>query len=240
MNQAGKQFRGVQPHGDIREVFENIFMVTGTNVINNDGIRYQTSRNMIILRSSEGMLSLINTVRLNEDGLKALNKLGTVKHVIRIGAFHGYDDPFYVDTYEADYWIMPNMDNEYGIENPKILSKESMPISNCSLFEFKTTTLSEGALLLEQDNGILISCDSIQNWTEKDSFFSDECWNMFKEQGLIGAANIPDTWVGACKPRKEDFSAIQALKFSHLISAHGEPLTEIASEKVSNSIKRVF
>lgn len=232
-------YRAAQPHGSLSEVFENVFMVTGTNVTVHDGTRYQTSRNMIVLRS-EGMLTLINSVRLNDEGLKALDDLGVIQNVIRLGAFHGYDDRFYVDTYGADYWLVPNMPNEYGIEHPKILNHENMPVKNCSLYDYKTTSLSEGVLLLEQDGGILIACDSIQNWIEQDVFFSDDCWKRFVEQSLTGSANIPATWVGACKPEKSDFSALEKLSFKHLLSAHGEPLKDIAFEKISESISRVF
>ena len=60
-----------------------------------DGIELQHSRNMIIVRE-EGKLSLINSVRLTDAGLRRLEKLGQIDKVIRIGAFHGRDDAFYL------------------------------------------------------------------------------------------------------------------------------------------------
>ena len=68
-----QQFTPVWPHGEIREIFKNIFFVTGTNKIHYAGDDIQTSRNMIIIRDGT-QLTLINTVRLDDDGLQKLNE----------------------------------------------------------------------------------------------------------------------------------------------------------------------
>lgn len=81
------------PHSDIQEIFPNIFFVTGTNKTRYNGVELQHNRNMIIVRK-KNKLSLINTVRLNDNGLASLDALGKVENVIRIGAFHGRDDAF--------------------------------------------------------------------------------------------------------------------------------------------------
>lgn len=36
-----------------------------------------------------------------------LAKLGQVAHVVKLGHFHGMDDRFYVETYKAQYWVLP-------------------------------------------------------------------------------------------------------------------------------------
>ena len=66
---------------------------------------------MVIIRNGNE-LSLINTVRLNEEGLAVLDALGTVKNVIRIGAFHGRDDGFYLERYQAKLWALKGMKSE--------------------------------------------------------------------------------------------------------------------------------
>lgn len=76
------------PHGPIRAFFENLFFVVGTNKVHHAGIDLQTSRTMLVVREA-GELTLINTVRLDPAGLRSLEALGTVKHVMRLGAFHG-------------------------------------------------------------------------------------------------------------------------------------------------------
>ncbi len=239
-NFNNKLYKAEQPHGEIVKVFDNVYMVTGTNQFSLDGIDYCASRNMIIVRSSNNHLMLINTVRLNDEQLAKLKEVGEIKHIIRIGAFHGYDDKFYVEAFKADYWILPSMQNEYEIENPKHLTNDTMPLPDCTVFEYTTTKMSEGALLLNQEGGILITCDSIQNITKKDELMNDACWDMYVKEQSVGTAHITKTWIGACEPKKEDFIKLIGLPFKHLITAHGEPLKDIASKAVSNSIKAKF
>lgn len=235
------QFRDVQPHGKINEVLPNVYMVTGTNTTRHDGVDIQTSRNMVIIKENDA-LTLINTVRLNEEGLAALDKLGEVKHVARIGAFHGYDDAFYVDRYKPKFWAVKGMKHENDLLTDAVLTNDGpLPFSNCTVFNFETTEHPECMLLYKTDAGtILITCDSIQNWTKQDPYFSDETYTSFKQQGLIAEANIPDTWIGACKPKADEMAKIKTLNFQFLLSAHGTPLKEEAYEKVCSSIKLKF
>ena len=58
------------PHSEIKEIFPDIFFVTGTNITHYNYTELQHSRNMITIRDNH-KLALINTVRL-EDPL--LNK----------------------------------------------------------------------------------------------------------------------------------------------------------------------
>lgn len=54
------------------------------------------NRNMVIVKSGDE-LALINPVRLSDAALSQLDALGNVRHVLRLGDFHGLDDRFYVD-----------------------------------------------------------------------------------------------------------------------------------------------
>ena len=38
-------------HGKIKEIFSNIFMVSGTNITRHDNMELQHSRNMVIIRN---------------------------------------------------------------------------------------------------------------------------------------------------------------------------------------------
>jgi hypothetical protein len=66
---------------------------------------------MVIIRNGH-QLSLINTVRLDDAGLAVLDRLGKVTNVVRIGAFHGRDDAFYLDRYGAKLWALPGMKHQ--------------------------------------------------------------------------------------------------------------------------------
>ncbi len=63
------------------------------------------SRNMTIVQEGERLV-LVNSVRLNEEGLARLDALGKVSDVIRLAGFHGMDDPFYADRYGAKVWAV--------------------------------------------------------------------------------------------------------------------------------------
>jgi len=232
------QFTPVWPHGDIREIFPDIFFVTGTNKIHYEGADIQTSRNMVIIRHGSE-LSLINSVRLNDEGLKQLDQLGTVTHIIRIGAFHGRDDAFYKSYYpKSTLWTLPGATYENGLAPDKVLTPEGdKPFPGCSLFMFETSKFPEGILHIDRDGGILISCDSIQNITATDEFYSPETAQSFLEHGLIKSANISPIWLGATQTTISEFERLlKTMTFRHLLTAHGEPLMNTAFEQVSETV----
>src|SRR5580704_7512647 len=199
------------PHGEIDQIFENVFMVTGTNIIHHDGMRIQLSRNMVIIRQGEA-LTLINTVRLNETGLKSLEKLGHIKNIIRIGAFHGRDDAFYQHRYLAKLWAFSSMEFSHNERLDFDLKEGKLPITESELLTFKTTTLPEALIVLNIEDGILISCDSIKNWTKKNEYFDEETFELMKRSGSIGKAKIDATWIQAMNPSKDEIEKISILK----------------------------
>lgn len=228
------------PHGELREAFTDVFYVVGTNKTHHAGVDFQTSRTMVVLREGEA-LTLINTVRLDEAGLRRLEGLGRVRDVVRLGAFHGRDDPFYCDRYGAALWALPGVAHADGRATDRSLVVGGpLPVKGAELFVFASAKFPEAALLLGREGGILITCDAIQNWTHVDEFFSSSCGELFASQGLIKAANIPSTWVHACEPGGEDFDRLLEMRFRHLISGHGEPLRDEAHARVAASVAAVF
>jgi hypothetical protein len=228
------------PHGALEAAFPEVFVVVGTNKTCHAGVDFQTSRTMTVVREA-GALTLLNTVRLDDDGLRALEALGEVRHVVRLGAFHGRDDPFYCDRYGATLWALPSATHADGRATGRLLAEGGpFPLADGASFVFTSACFPEAAVLLARAGGILITCDAIQNWTHVDRFFSPECGAMFAAQGLIQPANIPSTWIAACKPGVDDFRRLLALPFRHLISAHGEPLRDEAHPRVAATVAAVF
>jgi len=212
----------------------------GTNKTHYAGVDLQHSRNMIIVRN-DNKLTLINTVRLTDKGLEALDALGKVENVVRIGAFHGRDDAFYLERYHAKLWALKNMKYE-GKETVDIelIPGGLMPFPTCSLFVFETSTHPEGILHIAQEDGILATCDSIKNWLSADQFFSIETGKLYEQQGFFGPASISNVWKQATNVKASDFARLKLLSFRHLISAHGDPLLNDAYEQVTKSIKKEF
>lgn len=234
------EYSPVWPHGALQSAFPEVFFVVGTNRTHHAGLDIQTSRTMTVVRE-HGALTLLNTVRLDDDGLTALEALGEVRHVVRLGAFHGRDDPFYCDRYGATLWALPAATHADGRATGQALTPGGpFPLADGEVFEFTSARFPEAAVLLAREGGILITCDAIQNWTHVDRFFSPQCGELFAAQGLIRPANLPSTWRQACQPSRDDFVRLLALPFRHLISAHGEPLRDEAHARVAASVDEAF
>lgn len=220
-------------HSNIQQVFDNIFMVTGSNITVFGGIELQHSRNMIILRHNK-KLSLINTVRLSEDGLTALDALGEVTNIIRIGAFHGRDDAFYTERYQASYWALPGMPDKNSPQVARELIQ--LPIAGLSIHTFEVSNFPEAVMHLDIEGGILITCDSIKNWVAADEYFSGETATRYQQQGFFGTASVSDIWLQACGLTLEDLKRLLEYQFKHLLSAHGKPLLNTAREALKNTL----
>lgn len=230
----------VWPHTAIKEILPNIFFVMGMNKTHFNGVDLQHSRNMVIVRDGN-QLSLINTVRLDDNGLTALDALGKVKNIIRIGAFHGRDDAFYLDQYQALLWAIKGMEHDNNrIADVELTSTGQMPFPNCSFLQFETSKFPEGILHINKEGGILITCDSVKNWVSPDQFFSDETVKLYQAQGFFGSASISNVWKHATGVQASDFEKLKLLSFRHLISAHGEPLLNDAHEKLVKTIQLEF
>jgi hypothetical protein len=228
------------PHGTFEVAFPEIFYVIGTNKTQHAGVEIQTSRTMVVVREDDG-LTLLNTLRLTEVGLRELEALGEVRNVVRLGAFHGRDDPFYRDRYGATLWALPDAEHPDGRSaDREVLSGGAFPVPASEAFVFASAKLPEAAVLLRREGGILITCDAVQNWTRIDEFFSPKCGELFTAQGFIRAANIPSTWRHACDPSVDDFRRLLALPFRHLISAHGRPLRDQAHALLLARVEEVF
>lgn len=231
----------VWPHGEIVKEFEGIYVVRGTNLTSYQDIQIQHSRNMIIIESGNN-LTLINTVRLDEEGLKKLDNLGTVKQIMRIGAYHGRDDRFYLDRYEADFWTVSVDEKEANTRNYRVhhlANGNELPIKNSQFFMFEHSLPAEGFLYIDAHEGIIITCDSIKNWTKVDKFFSEDTAKLALASGEISKARISSVWVNATGVQKADFECLLKLRFKHLISAHGDILRNTAYNDVRDSVAQL-
>ncbi len=234
------QYSPCFPHGDIKEIFPNIFFVMGANKTHYAGVDLQHSRNMIIVRNGKE-LSLVNTVRLDDNGLAALERLGNVTNVIKIGAFHGRDDAFYIDRYKAKLWALPGMQHDNNkTTDITLVPNGQMPFPDCTLFVFETSTYPESILHIDIEGGILVTCDSIKNWTGPDPFFSEESAKLYEEKGYFGKATVSQIWRQATNVNVSDFERLNLLTYKHLLSAHGEPLLNDADERLKHTIEQEF
>ena len=230
----------IYPHGDIEEIGTEVFMVRGSIKINP---LMRITRNMGII-CEDNELTLINPIRLNFAVEEKLKSLGKVKNIVRLGAFYGIDDPYYIDNFQAQFWCQPGgtaytkpiIDVEIGMGG-------LTPIDDCEFFQFQGTIQPESALLLKRDAGILFTCDAIQH-------YGDYSYNNWFARQIMPRIGFPKTtivgpfWLKLMTPEggtlESEFKRLLKSEFDSLLSAHGTFLPKGASEAVEMAVDKAF
>ncbi|NOH55376.1 hypothetical protein F0266_20775 [Vibrio coralliilyticus] len=241
-------------HGSLTKFREDLYWVQGCVKLKAPHPKFgpltmQFSRNMTIIRDNDE-LTLVNSVRLDEQTLKELETLGEVKHVVRLAAFHGMDDPFYQQRYGTTMWsvdapyfhgVNPNQADSRYFTPDEILSADHLPpLKGLRYFEIGSGKLNEGLFWLERDQGIAIAGDSLQNWTEPDAFFNLTAKFMMKKMGFFAHAGIGPGWMQAVKPNLNELNDFFDWSFEALIPSHGSPIEARASEAYRASVKKLI
>jgi hypothetical protein len=228
------------PHGEIQEIFPDVFFVKGQSKFEAQGTVIQFTRAMTIIRDS-GRLTLVNSVRLGEEGLEALDRLGKVENVIRLGANHGRDDAFYSDRYKVPVWALSGTQHDRPVKTEAtLIPGNEGPIKDASVVVFKSIPAPEAVLYISRSGGIVVSCDSLQNMTGPDEFFDEQSTEIMKKAGFFRSGNIGPAWRARLKPDVSDFERILVLEFKHLLPSHGDPLLDDAHRVVSQTVKDIY
>lgn len=233
-------------HGELAEVLPDLFFVTGT--IQMPGpLPVRFSRNMTVVRRGDRLV-LVNSVRLDDAGLAALDKLGKVTDVIRLAANHGMDDPFYAERYGAKVWVVKGQrytagfntsrPDTYFTPHHELDATTAPPIDGARLVVFDSTP-PEGMLLLPDHGGVMISGDCLQNWAAPDAYFSWPGKVLLKMMGFIRPHNIGPGWLKQGKPPKDQLRAISEHRFANVLPAHGAPVIGDAGTRYRPAIERV-
>ena len=228
------------PHDPLREILPGVWFIHGRMRM---GPGMTINRNMIVVES-DGDLTLLNPIRLTTAGEQALEELGTVRHAVRLGVFHGVDDAYTVGRFGARFWCQEGSDQK-PIPEPYTALREDgeLPIPGASLFVYREAAQPECCLLIDRGSGLLVSCDSIQHW-ESSSNCSLPAKLLTRLMGFMHTANIGPPWKkrmtregGSLRP---DFERLLELPFDNLVGAHGQPLLGGAREALRATVKRVF
>lgn len=226
-------FPKAMPHDPLERIFDDAWFVTGT-VMLKPFVRL--IRNMVVLRH-EGTLTLVNPVRLGADGEAELERLGTVTHLVSVGG-HAMDNAYYVDRFGAKVWsVRP-------LEGAEPLREDGpLPLPGVRLFRFRDTLQPEGALLVEREGGLLITCDAIQHWTPH-RLMSPGARIITALLGFKHPAQIGPPWRKVMTPPggtlKPDFDRLARLPFEMLIGGHGGLLRDDAAAVLRGSIARNY
>src|SRR5262252_7179193 len=103
--------------GDLEQVFDDVWWTWGT-VRFGPGVLFP--RNMTIVRE-KGELVVIHPVMMPDAVQAKIEALGPVRHIVRLGAFHGMDDPAYVKKYAPTTWAPPGVDQPAGVKTDREL-----------------------------------------------------------------------------------------------------------------------
>ena len=223
-------------HGELDELFDNIWFVQGT-VKMPMLMPMKISRSMTVLRNpGNSELTIVNSMRLNEQGLAKLEKLGKVAHVIRIAGFHGRDDGFYRDKYGATVYALKGqiytrkLDGGQSVQVPYMQPDQwlddagALPIPDARLKLFRTSNPPEGMLMLHRNGGILITGDALQNTPEPDAYVNFPARLMMRKMGFFKPCNVGPGWLQFAKPDTAEVRSILNLDFEHVLPAHGAPV----------------
>jgi hypothetical protein len=226
---------------ELNEVFPDVFLVTGELV----GEKTTLPRNMVLLRQG-GELTAINSVKVDDDLERRIAGLGRITHLVKLGAFHGIDDPYYRGRHpDAVFWAPPESKHKGGIAHDRDLTEDSAPpVPGLSVFCFRTTRLPEAALLLPAGGGTLITCDAVSNVRDLGgSRGMERIWTA--ENGFLRPASIGLMWRNGMAREQGpsllgDFQRLLELEFDNLLTGHGPPLIGGARDAVRDSAQIAF
>lgn len=228
------------PHGPIEELAHDVFWVQGSFVM---GAGMRITRNMTIVRSGQE-LTVITAVRLSPEGQAELDRLGKVRHVVKIGRAHGVDDPYFIDHYGATYWAVDGGARSIDRTPHQIMRADNLPFADAELFQFRDAKEPEAALLVKRGGGILVTCDAVQHWPD-----ARGCSPLARVvTRVIGLrkrpAQMAPLWRKTMAPEggdlKNDFERLVNLPFEHLIGGHGRPLVGGAQQALKATFDATF
>ena len=250
MSNAQEQTSHVHPHGLLEQVFDDIWLVRGGWPMPVP-FKPRISRSMTVVRDAEtGNLTLINSMRLSEQGLAHLESLGPIKHVIRLASMHGADDGFYRQRYSARVWALRGTVYSRGLtadvdEDSSYFEPDEwydvttpLPSTGAEVHVMDSPKLREASILLPRDGGILLSGDFFHNTPRPDEHTNTVAAVAMRAFGLTRPCNLGVGWVMMCKPSAKDLRGLLDISFEHVLPIHGLPVIGGAKDHYRPAIER--
>lgn len=232
-----------QPHGEIRRLLPDFFYVPGTAKLAPATI---INRNMAIVRWGDD-LTLVNPVRLRPQQEEKLRDLGTVRHAVRLGYYHGSDDLYYRDRFNITFWRQAHSDFYPPMADELLREGQHCPVPGGRFIEFSHSRFPEAVLWVPFNGGLLLSCDALQFWQS----WHGCSWcgrNLLRLAGFRRGMQVAPTWrvrmtPEGCDPAhwlEEDFQRLLQLPFLHFMAAHGDFCADSAYEQVAAAVAKAF
>lgn len=202
-------------------------------------------RNMTIIREGEDLV-VIHPVLLPDAMQKQVEELGQIKHIVRLGDFHGMDDALYVKRYAPTVWAPAGATAREGVKVDEALKAGGeLPLKGATLIEFTESIAPETILHLDREGGIICTCDAVQNHGSKAPGTTFLGGVMTKLMGMKGPACIGRGWLKFCQPKEgpgfgPTFRELLELDFRHMMPAHGVPLKDVARDELRRSVDELY
>lgn len=232
------------PHGPIQQLLPDFYMVKGTSHLA-PGVT--VNRNMGIVRYGDDLL-LVNPVRLRRREEERLCDLGRVRQAVRLGYYHGCDDLYYRDRFNAFFWRQAGSDH-YPLPPPdQLLSEDGpSPIPGARIMEFGNSRVPEAALQVPLSGGLLLTCDALQYWRDWDRCSWGGKW-LLRFSGVHRGMQVSPGWLQRATPPGQnsrrwlaaDFERLLQLPFLHMLGAHGDFCADRARELVERAVTSAF
>ena len=256
-------------HGELEQIFSNVWFVQGTAVMSVlsflPSLKFQRAMTIVRVPAKSGdALILFNTVRLNDEGLQALDALGRVTHIVRLAYFHGQDDPFYKERYpNATVWApdgapyFPGVDPKampYFVPDKVLEGSKTTIVPGVDTCVLQSGRFPEAlAFLTQQAEGrVLISGDALQNFSSQAAPQTTDCLSMvvLRCMGFYVPYNVGPAWAQQCRPDANELLNLllldqmdgdgRAVVVDHVLPSHGMPVLGQASQKFRPAIEKLI
>jgi hypothetical protein len=221
-----------------REIFPGVWLAASTISMGIPlGLRIRFSRNMIAVRGADGWV-LFNPVRLSEAAEAGLLAVAPFRHAVRLGAFHGRDDQYYVDKFGTEFWAARG---RHAYEGPRITHEITedgpLPLPGARVVTFRSGKLAECVVCLPQHR-LLLTCDSVQHY-ENDPQLSLLARLVMRPLGFFTPCVIGPFWLKATTPPGGSLRADFERVLAHLISGHGTLKKGGAKAALARNVQRL-
>jgi hypothetical protein len=210
-------FAPALPHGPITKITDGVHIVrSGFRM----GPGVVISRTMTILETGDG-LAVLNAARLSDEGHAALERLGPIKHLVKLSDSHGLDEPYFVDRYKPEVWTLEGVKSIGGTRKlgPDSPLREGRVVALPGASGWR-----EVMYWAPNGGGTLVACDALQNHadTEGASFMARLITPLM---GFKGGLIVAPMWRKYQKVAGAQVSAAFApaleLSFANVITGHG-------------------
>lgn len=223
------------PHDPITKVADGIYTVRGGFQM---GPGLRISRTMTIVEGADGLV-LLNAMRLSEEGEAELERLGAVKHVLKLSDSHGIDEPYVVDRYRPEVWALERARLRAGVTRTRVLGPDG-PVPGAKVVGFPGTSgWAEVAYLVPGSGGTLVTCDSLQHHVDL-SHTTLFARIMTPLLGFTGGLIVASMWRKLQKVQgaavRAAFAEVLAHPYENLVTGHGPAIAGGADGVVRRAV----